>query len=66
MRGVDIFDQNSNYYIPRLRSRKWYVRVFFHLIEVAINNSFILYENFLKQNAINCPSRMEYRKNIIH
>ena len=48
MRGVDIFDQNCSYYIPRLRSRKWYIRVFFHLLEIAINNSFVLYESFLK------------------
>lgn len=42
MRGVDRGDQLQTYYSIGRRSRKWWRRVFFYIVEVAILNAYIL------------------------
>lgn len=44
MGGTDRFDQQLCYYWPKIRSKKWPVRVIFHFIYVALVNSHILYK----------------------
>lgn len=44
MGGVDRVDQHlSNYPLPRKRGRKYYKKIFFHLMEQALWNSYVLY-----------------------
>ena len=46
MRGVDRGDQLITQYNAGRRSKKWWRRVFFYLVEVAILNSYILEGHF--------------------
>nr|XP_039271113.1 piggyBac transposable element-derived protein 2-like [Styela clava] len=43
MGGVDLLDALIAYYRIRIRSKKYYLRIFFHLVDLAIVNSWILY-----------------------
>ena len=43
MKGVDISNQLISYYEIDIRMRKWWKRLFNHLIDIAVVNSFILY-----------------------
>lgn len=44
MGGVDRVDQHlADYPIPRKRGKKYYKKIFFHLLELSIWNSFVLY-----------------------
>lgn len=44
MGGVDLMDGLIGRYIIKLRSRKWYIRLWYHFIDVAIVNSWLLYK----------------------
>lgn len=55
MGGVDLMDSFlGRFHIP-LRSKKWYLRIFFHLLDLTVINSWIIY----KKNAIirNIPKK---------
>ena len=43
MGGVDKADQYISYYRIHIRSKKWYHRLFFHLIDMILVNSWLLY-----------------------
>lgn len=44
MGGVDRVDQHlSDYAVPRKRGKKYYRKIFFHLLDLSLWNSFILY-----------------------
>lgn len=43
MGGVDLYDQLASYYSFEHRTVKWWRRVFFHLLDTAIVNAYILY-----------------------
>ena len=45
MGGTDLGDQYFQYYNHIHRSVKWWKRVFFHLLEVCITNSYVLFHN---------------------
>lgn len=45
MNGVDHVDQMLANYSANRRGLKWYKKFFFHLLDLAINNAFILYKN---------------------
>ena len=45
MRGVDKFGQLSTYYPPEIRTHRWYIKVFLHLLEIVIINSYTLYKS---------------------
>jgi hypothetical protein len=45
MGGVDRFDQKASYNSIDLKSKLPYMRVVMHLLEVAINNSFLIFMN---------------------
>ena len=51
----------NSYYIDDHRSKKWYHRIFLHLLEVAILNSYILY----KRKIVKPLNLKEYRYVII-
>ena len=43
MGGTDGMDQQLTYYKPRIKSRRWPVRIFLHFLQVSTFNSFVLY-----------------------
>lgn len=45
MGGVDVADQLVTYYGFNHCSKKWWKRVFFHLLEVSLVNSYIIYSS---------------------
>lgn len=49
MGGVDLLDSFLGRYHITIKSRKWYIRIFFHLLDLAVINAWIVYKN----NAIN-------------
>lgn len=44
MVGVDLLDSLTGLYHCRIRSKKWYHRLFFHLVDVYLLNAWLLYK----------------------
>jgi hypothetical protein len=49
MGGVDLLDANIGRYKIRMRSRKWYIRLFYHLLDTCVVNAWILQKRVLTQ-----------------
>ena len=47
MSGVDLHDQMMAYYRMAFRSRKYYLRLVFHMIDMCVINSWLLYRRSL-------------------
>jgi len=45
MGGVDLLDQLKCYYCYDKKSKRWWMRLFFHLVDIAVVNSYILYRH---------------------
>lgn len=43
MGGVDLLDGLISYYRIRLKSKKWYLRIFFHFVDLAMVNAWLRY-----------------------
>lgn len=43
MGGVDLLDQLKSYYCYNRKSKRWWIRLFYHLIDLCVVNSYILY-----------------------
>ena len=65
MRGVDHFDHLSSNYCPDIRSKRWYIKVFYHLLEISVINSYILYKQICQRDNTKFLTHLEYRKEII-
>ena len=52
MRGVDLSNQLISYYEIDRRTYKWWKRIFFHLIDLSIINSFIIYKKYFKDSLL--------------
>lgn len=50
MGGVDLFDQYHANYSVAWKSRRWWLKIFYYLLDAAIVNSYILYKESLKKN----------------
>lgn len=50
MGGVDMMDRMIAHYPHGFENRKWYLRIFFHLVNMAIVNSWILYRKSVDGN----------------
>ena len=46
MKGVDLSNQLISYYELNRKTIKWWKRIFFHLLDIAIVNSFIIYKKY--------------------
>ena len=62
MKGVDISNQLISYYEIDMRMRKWWKRLFNHLIDIAVVNSFILYNKSGKGELL---SQKNFREAIV-
>lgn len=43
MGGVNLLDSMLGYYRIQIRSKKWYMKIFFHLLDLAYVNSWLLW-----------------------
>ena len=50
MGGVDLLDSLIGLYRTKIRSRKWYHRVFFHLMDLTVVNAWLLYRRCSQAN----------------
>ncbi|XP_047140899.1 piggyBac transposable element-derived protein 3-like [Hydra vulgaris] len=48
MGGIDKLDMMCALYKPRLRTRRWYIYIWFHTIQIAVVNAWFLYRRDLK------------------
>ncbi|KAF2894023.1 hypothetical protein ILUMI_12150 [Ignelater luminosus] len=61
MGGVDRVDQHlADYTLPRKRGKKYYKKIFFHLFDLALWNSFVLYSK-----TGGAETALEYRMDIV-
>lgn len=44
MGGVDLADQYIKYYHMDRRTIKWYKKLFFHLVDMSVHNSYVIYK----------------------
>lgn len=61
MNGVDIADQLTVFYSFVRKTRKWWRKLFFYFLEVAVVNSYIIY----KQSTSHPRSHVGYRRAIV-
>lgn len=52
MGGVDLLDANIGRYKIKMRTIKWYMRLFYHLLDVTTVNSWILYKKVFEQKKL--------------
>ena len=51
--GVDLADQLRSYYERDLRSKRWWLRLFYALVETNLVNSYVCYNEMIESGAIN-------------
>ena len=61
MNGVDKADQHAVYYAFERKTRKWWRKVFFWMMETAVVNSYIIY----KEIVANPRSHLAYRRTVL-
>ena len=57
MGGVDLLDSLIGLYRIRIRSKKWYHRLFFHLLDMTVINAWLLYKRQLKATSVGHAGR---------
>nr|CAH7720594.1 unnamed protein product [Callosobruchus chinensis] len=65
MGGLDLLDSMLGYYRIQIRSKKWYMRVFFHFLDMICVNCWILWRRNLKNDNLYLPLsefKLETRK----
>lgn len=59
MGGVDLMDSFLGRYRVHMKTRKWYLRIFYHLLDITIINAWVLYLKVNKQKGVNPKSLMD-------
>lgn len=63
MGGVDLMDQNKETYgLDRKSKAKYYLRILFDFMDIAISNSFIVYEQLNKEQKTSSLSRLDFKR----
>src|SRR6267154_948832 len=57
MGGVDLSDQHGSYYPVGRKARKWWKYIFWHFINLAINNAYVLFRATLNPMATDSRTR---------
>ena len=65
MKGVDLSNQLISYYELNRKTIKQWKKIFFHLLDIAIVNSFIIYKKYLNVNITQKQYRIKIIKTII-
>ena len=64
MGGVDRADQLLSYTPFKVKTLKWWKRIFFHLINITLSNSFVLYKDHTADRRL--MTMRQFRKSIVH
>lgn len=59
MGGVDLLDSLIGRY--KIKSKKWYIRIFYHLIDVTVVNSWLLYKKMCKERGEQAKGLADFR-----
>lgn len=51
MSGIDRADQMVSYYSTPRKTLRWHKKVFFHILDLAVWNSFFIYKKYCKNNS---------------
>ena len=65
MLGVDKLDQLMSYYSFLHKSIKWWRKIFFWILEVAVINSYIIYKSLALQRGERPMSHLAFRRKLI-
>lgn len=60
MRGVDLYDQHIIYYSCNKKTRRWWLYLFWHMVDMAIMNALILF-NFNNDNKF---TQLQFREQL--
>ena len=52
MGGVDGLDQFTSYYSTPRKTIRWYNKAFIHLLDISVNNAYILFKEVKKQSGL--------------
>lgn len=64
MGGVDKFDQYMSPYSISQKSRKWWIKLFYYMVDTAIVNSYILYKESCNKNKKKYITHLEFRSRL--
>ncbi|KAG8299815.1 hypothetical protein J6590_108541 [Homalodisca vitripennis] len=64
MGGVDHFDHLLSSYSIAQKSRKWWIKIFYFLLDSVMVNSFILYRYIAKQNKQKVMKHLMFRRKL--
>ena len=64
MGGVDLLDAVMARHKIILKSKKWYMRLFYHFIDMALANSWILHKRIAKEKDLTQITFFEFRKDV--
>lgn len=64
MGGVDLMDSFLGRYRIRIKSRKWYIRLFYHMIDMAAINAWVLYKKANKNRSQTLMSLPDFRSEL--
>ena len=65
MGGVDMADQLVKYYHME-RTIKWYKKLFFHLLNIAVNNACIIYKQHTRSKISTLQFRLDLIDQLLH
>lgn len=65
MKGVDLFNQRMSYYSVNFRSLRWYFRIVYFYMEMAMINSHLIYVKSMNANKRKPLSHAEYRIEVL-
>lgn len=66
MGGVDLTDQLKEcYQINRRNRAKFYLRIFFDIVDLSINNAHILYRKKMEMNGMRAPTTLQFRQAVV-
>jgi len=59
MGGVDLLDSLIGRHKITMRTKKWYMRLFYHMLDMTIINAWLLYKRVQKENGNNAPMKLK-------
>ena len=66
MGGVDLTNQLQKYYAFDRRCRRPWLRIFFHLLDFAVNNAHILYKHNCRKEGVRPKDLLGFRLELVH
>uniref|UniRef100_W5N8P6 Si:dkey-19f4.2 n=1 Tax=Lepisosteus oculatus TaxID=7918 RepID=W5N8P6_LEPOC len=64
MGGVGLSDALIQYYILAHKTRKWYKKLFFHFIDIAVVNSFLLHKELAESQSFQALTHKKFREEL--